>query len=209
MLVFIDESGDTGRRTGKGSSKFFIISLVLFEDHYEAVACDQRISLLKRELKLDERYEFHFAHNPHRIRLEFLKAINPYNFVYFAVVINKDPKKLWGPGFATKESFYKYACQMVFTNALPYLNDAIVVLDKSGSPDFRNQLTKYLRTRLNIDGKKVIKKLKQQRSTSNNLLQVADYISGIVGRKIQEKKDWKDYFGYISAKEIWVQVWPK
>ena len=36
MLVFIDESGDTGRKLEKGSSKFFVVALVIFEDHDEA-----------------------------------------------------------------------------------------------------------------------------------------------------------------------------
>jgi|SRR3989344_885092 len=209
MLVFIDESGDTGRRLEKGSSKFFIISLVLFEEDEEALACDQRIALLRRELKVNESYEFHFTHNSHRVKLEFLKAIQPYNFVYFTVVINKDPKKLWGPGFSTKMSFYKYACNMVLTNALPHLNNAIILLDKSGDPTFRSELSKYLKRKLNSEGKKVIKKLKQQRSSSNNLLQLADYISGIISRKSQNKKDWKGYYNFISSKEIWVQEWPK
>ncbi|MBI4652797.1 DUF3800 domain-containing protein [Candidatus Kuenenbacteria bacterium] len=34
-----------------------------------------------------------------------------------------------------------------------------------------------------------IKKIKQHRSSSNNLLQLADYISGAINRKIQNKKD--------------------
>jgi len=50
MLVFIDESGDPGLKIEKGSSRFFTIALVIFEDKEEALACDQRIKLLKREL---------------------------------------------------------------------------------------------------------------------------------------------------------------
>lgn len=209
MLVFIDEAGDTGRKIKKGSSRFFIISLVLFEKRKEAITCDQRINLLRRELKLPADFEFHFAHNSKRIRMDFLKAIQPYYFVYFSVVIDKNPEKLWGPGFLTKESFYQYACQMVFTNAMPYLNEAIVILDKSGNPDFRNRLAKYLRRRLNKNDRKIIKKIKQQRSSSNNLLQLADYISGIINRKVQNKKVQLDYYKFIVAKEIWTQIWPK
>lgn len=209
MLVFIDEAGDTGRKITRGSSRFFLISLVLFEDHEEAFACDQRIDLLRRELKLSEKFEFHFSHNSEKVRIEFLKAIQPYQFVYFSIVIDKNPQKLWGPGFSTKESFYKYACQMVFTNAAPYLNKAIIILDKSGSPDFRNRLAKYLRTKLNNSGKIIIRKIKQQKSSSNNLLQLADYISGVINRKVQNKEDWQDYYKFISPKEIWVQIWPK
>ncbi|KAF0125132.1 MAG: hypothetical protein FD189_1838 [Elusimicrobia bacterium] len=102
------------------------------------------------------------------------------------MAIDKSPEKLWGVGFQTKESFYEYACQMVFTNALP-----------------------YLKNKLNTDAEKAIRKIKQQRSSANNLLQVADYISGAINRKIQEKKDWPEYYRFINDKEMWVQVWPK
>lgn len=209
MLIFIDEAGDTGRKIDQGSTKHFIVSLIIFQDNDEANACDQRINLLRRELKLSKDYEFHFTHNSKRVRKEFLRAVQPYQFVYFSVVIDKDPKKLWGPGFTTKESFYKYACQMVFTNALPYLDNAIVVLDRSGSPDFRNKLAKYLKMSLNKGEKRAIKKIRQQRSSVNNLIQLADYVCGVINRKVQKKNDWQEYYKFISSKELWVQFWPK
>ncbi|MBI2008617.1 DUF3800 domain-containing protein, partial [Candidatus Amesbacteria bacterium] len=61
MLVFVDESGDTGLKVKEGSSRYFVISLLLFEEHDEAVACDQRIELLKRELKHPTGFEFKFG----------------------------------------------------------------------------------------------------------------------------------------------------
>lgn len=209
MLVFLDESGDTGHKIDKGSSKYFVVGLVVFEDHDEATRCDQRIELLRKELGKPDNYEFHFANNSEKVRLAFINAIAPYSFTCFAVAINKDPALLWGEGFKTKESFYEYACQMVFTNARPYLNSAIVVIDKSGSPVFRSQLNNYLRNKLTDESKDVIKKIKQQESHRNNLLQLADYSTGIIARKVQDKKDWKKYYSAISSKIIWVQEWPK
>lgn len=208
MLVFIDESGDTGRKLNEGSSRYFVISLLIFDDHEEANNCDQRINLLRKELRLPDNFEFHFYENSNAIRESFIFAINPYQFMYFGVVIDKDLEKLFGEGFKTKESFYKYACQMLFTNAKSYLDRAIVILDKSGSPDFRMRLEKYLKSKMNGD-REIIKKIKQQRSNSNNLLQLADYISAIINRKHQNKKDWDKFYKYIKAKELLVQVWPK
>lgn len=75
MLVFVDESGDTGLAIDKGSSKYFVVSLVLFEDNEEAEAADQRIELLKKELALPPTFEFHFHDNHPNIRKTFLKAI--------------------------------------------------------------------------------------------------------------------------------------
>lgn len=209
MLVFLDESGDTGRKIGQGSSDYFIISLVLFEDNEEAQSCDQRITLLRKELRYPENYEFHFAENSKRVRELFLQATSPYQFTVFSVAINKDPAKLYGTGFDIKESFYKYACNLVFTNAKPYLDRATVIIDKSGSPTFISSLRGYLRDRMNDEKRIHIKKIKVQDSRTNNLIQLVDYMCGITGRKINGKADWEAYWKYISAKVIGEQVWPK
>ena len=39
MLVFVDESGDAGMKLGAGSSDYFVVTAVLFEDHDEAARC--------------------------------------------------------------------------------------------------------------------------------------------------------------------------
>ncbi|MBU4511568.1 DUF3800 domain-containing protein [bacterium] len=197
-------------KTEKGSSKFFTIALVVFEDREEALFCDQKIALLKKELGWSDNSEFHFKRNSDKVRRAFLQAVAPYNFFYYGVVINKDPKKLWGDGFRNKESFYKYACGLVFQNAKDKLENAIIVVDKSGNLDFRRQLTKYLRKRMNEGDKKLIKKLKMQRSESNNLLQLADYVAGVINRSIQKNKKFaKDYRKIVAHREIYVQIWPK
>ncbi|MEK7189873.1 MAG: DUF3800 domain-containing protein [Patescibacteria group bacterium] len=117
MLVFIDESGDSGLKIEKGSSRYFTVGLVVFEDNAEALACDQRMQLLKSESGLSENTEFHFKRNSDKFKRAFLTAIAPYDFFYYGIVINKDPDKLCGDGFRNKESFYKYACGLVFENA--------------------------------------------------------------------------------------------
>src|SRR3972149_2145064 len=108
MLVFVDESGDPGLKLSQGSSKYFVVALVIFEDYEEAQAADDRITLLRREMRLDPCFEFRFNKCRRAFREQFLKAIAPYQFFYYGIVINKDPAKLWGEGFKNKESFYKY-----------------------------------------------------------------------------------------------------
>ncbi|HOF50623.1 MAG TPA: DUF3800 domain-containing protein [Candidatus Colwellbacteria bacterium] len=209
MLVFVDESGDTGRKTDAGSSQYFVVSSVIFEEDEEAVACDQRISLLKKELGYSSDFEFHFRENSDRLRKKFLEAVEPYQFFYLCVGINKDPKKLFGEGFNYKESFYKYACNLVFQSAKPHLNMARVKMDKNGSALFGSQLSKYIKGVMNDDDFTYIKSVKMEKSSSNNLLQLADYITGVLNRKIQNKKNYQEYYRYISAKELSLQIWPK
>ncbi|MDA2921927.1 DUF3800 domain-containing protein [Patescibacteria group bacterium AH-259-L07] len=210
MLIFIDESGDAGLKIEKGSSRFFVVSLVVFEDNDEALSCDQRIALLRKELGWAENSEFHFKRNSDKVRQAFLQAVAPYNFFYYGIVINKDPRKLWGDGFRDKRSFYKYTCGLVFQNAKDKLENAIVVIDKSGSLDFRRQLARYLRRKMNEKDRRLIKKVKMQRSSGNNLLQLADYVAGVINRSVQKHKRYADkYRKIIAHREIYVQIWPK
>ncbi len=207
MLIFIDESGDPGLKIGQGSSKFFIVALVVFEENDEAVACDQRIELLKRELGWGSKDEFHFKNNSNKVREAFLMAVSPYSFFYYGIVMNKT--QLWGDGFRDKRSFYKYSCSLVFENAKEKLTNAIIVIDESGNKDFRQQLQRYLKGKMN-DSNKVIKKIKMQRSTGNNLLQLADYVAGVINRSIGGKrKEANKFRKMISHREIHVQIWPK
>jgi hypothetical protein len=210
MLVFVDESGDSGFKTEEGSSQFFTVALVIFEEQDEAIACDQRIGLLRRELGWDERSEFHFNRNSDRVRRAFLQAVAPYNFFYYGIVLNKNPRKLWGEGFRHKMSFYKYTCSLVFENAKEKLERAHVIIDKSGNLDFRRQLAKYLNRKMNEGQNRLIAKVKMQRSESNNLLQLADYVAGVINRSVQRGKKFSaDYRQIIAHREIYVQIWPK
>ena len=209
MLVFLDESGDTGRKTAKGSSGYFVVSLALFLDDDEALACDQRIDLLRKELNLSPDFEFHFSRNSKRVKLAFLEAVSRYNFSVITVAIDKDPRKLFGDGFNTKSSFYKYACQMVLTNALPYLDRATLVIDRSGNSTFQGELKKYIKKKLaDEDGTKVAK-IKSQASDRNNLLQLVDYCASLANRSLQKKTDAKDFHKFLATKEQSLQVWPK
>ena len=108
MLALIDESGDSGFKIGKGSSKYFTIALVIFEDDEEAITCDSRIELLKRELGWKANSEFHFKSNSDKIREAFFKAVLPYNFFYYGFVLDKYSTKLYKDVFKNKDSFYKY-----------------------------------------------------------------------------------------------------
>lgn len=208
MLVFVDESGDPGLKLDGGSTAYFIVTIVVFEDHDEAQAADQRITLLRRELDLSEKFEFHFSKCHQELRERFLAAVVPYDFLYLGIVINK--ALLYGPGFQYRESFYKYVCGLVFENAKPYLDEAIVIFDGSGSKDFRRQLERYLKRRINTTGSaRRIRKVKIQESRRNNLIQLADMICGALARSFKpEKADSKLYRKIISLRELHVQVWP-
>ena len=207
MLVFIDESGDAGRKIDRGSSEFFVLAVVMFEDHGDAFGCDQAIEALAEELGRGSR-EFKFSKDSHETRIRFLDAVRPHGFTYRVFVLNKDPRKLHGPGFNSKDSLYKWVCGTALKDVSAGWRDAIVMLDRSGERTFQRQLKSYLRREVRaLHGPGRIKRVKANDSRSDRLLQLADYVAGIVNRRAQGKK-WADvYFERISGRGV-TRRWP-
>lgn len=105
MLVFVDESGDTGLKLGQGSSRLFTVVLVAFNEDEEAINCDHRIELLKKEIGWSSDSEFHFKRNSDKAREAFLRAVSPYDFFYYGIVIDKDPINFTVKDLKTKLRF--------------------------------------------------------------------------------------------------------
>jgi len=207
MLVVVDESGDSGLKIGQGSSRFFSLALVLFDESREADAVDARIKQLRQELALHKLFEFKFNRCNLRFQETFLKAVADYNFFFLGIVIDKS--KLPQAQFKQKGAFYKYAAGLAFINARPYLNEATVIIDGSASQDFRREFGSYLRQRINDDGTRYIRKVKFKDSAKNNLVQLADMIAGAIFRAFSDKPDNFHVLEIIKHRQIFVQYWPK
>lgn len=209
MLVFLDESGDPGMKLQQGSSEYFFVTLVIFEDNEEALRADHHIAALREQLRLDASFEFRFNKMNYRLRTRFLREMCGFDFCYYAIALRKG--QLTARGFRFSESFYKVACRYAFTNAKTVLRDAVVVIDGSGSRVFQRQLVTYLRRGINprAPGDSHIRKIKIEDSHRNNLLQLADMVCGALARSYGDKPDARDYRTLISRRERHVQTWPK
>ena len=208
MLVFIDESGDPGRRLAQGSSEFFVLALVMFDDHAEASRCEQAISDLAEELGRGP-HEFKFSKDSHNTRTRFLDIVTPYQFSYRAFVLNKDPEKLYGPGFNSKDSLYKWVSGIALKDVSAEWDEATVILDRTGEKAFQRQLKSYLlREVRTLHGPGRIKKVKANTSESERLLQLADYVAGTVNRHQVGKKWGADYLNRIRRKGE-IRKWPR
>ncbi len=77
MLVFIDDSGDPGFKLDRGSSLFFVIAMVIFDDDLEVEKIAVAMKQLKRDLGFSEDTEFRFFKTKRENRIKFLNTINP------------------------------------------------------------------------------------------------------------------------------------
>ena len=207
MLVFIDESGDPGRKIDRGSSEFFVLAVVMFEDHGEASRCAHDIENLAQELGRGSR-EFKFSKDSHKTRIRFLDTVRPYGFTYRVFVLNKDPGKLYGPGFSSKDSLYKWVCGTALKDVSAEWSEAIVMLDRSGERTFQRQLKSYLQREVRtLHGSGRIKKVKANDSRSDRLLQLADYVAGVMNRRALGKKWAGMYVARLRGRGV-VRRWP-
>jgi hypothetical protein len=210
VLVFVDESGDTGVSGKPGQSDYFVVTLVRFENDDEGARVDARIDQLREELRLHSRFEFHFHGTKPALRQRFLEAVLPFDWGFLAFVLNK--RTLWSSAFRAGDTLYQRTAKYVFENASPYLDNAKVVIDKRGSDRFRKELSRYLKSSLNtaLGQRPRIKKIKPAVSERNNLVQLADMVCGSIYRSmLVAKSDRLRYKGIIEGKALEkVRVWP-
>ncbi len=204
MLGFFDESGDPGLKVGQGSSRYFVVALVTFNDDDEALRCDRRIDALREELRLSSSYEFHYAVNSMRVRRAFLNAIQTFDFGFHTFVLDKSHGVSGGLPFASPRELYMNLAVSLMINASPYIHELALVIDKGGNRRLRTDLLRYLRGReIAGGGGRLIRSIKQQDSHRNNLLQLADYVASMTGQAMSERNESANLFElYLRRKEV-------
>ncbi len=201
MIIFIDESGDPGFKVAKGSSKSFVISLIIFNDEIDAEETALEIKKLKRDLVKSQDFEFKFNKCNKELRQIFLKAVQNCNFRIRSIVVQKE--KIYSAFLRqSKAGFYNYVLKKVLENNNDSIKDAKIRLDSSGERLFRQSLTTYLRKNLNSKDKKTMKNIRFRDSKKDVLIQLADMIVGSIRKYYDDDtKDAKAYRKLIRKRE--------
>lgn len=206
MLVFIDESGDPGFKITKGSSRHFVIALILFREDLDAEETALKIKKLKRRLGKSDTFEFKFNKCNRKLRENFLIEIKDCGFSTRAIVFDK--KSIYSNHLRlNKESFYGFSLRQVLEHNNNTIVNAKVRIDGRGERVFKKELSTYLRRSLNTKTKKVMSNLRFRDSKSDVLIQLADMIAGSIRRYFDKSTtDWELYRKIISKKEddVWL-----
>jgi hypothetical protein len=183
VYVFIDESGDSGLSGAPGSSAIFVLVMVVFETAVEADVCNQALVDLKLRLGRSSRSEFKFGKMRYDTKLEFANAIAASKMQIIAGLLNKglleNPMGLYG-----EKNFYDFALGILFDHAGPYLSNAKVKID--------GQSKKYAKPRLHSLPAGKISKVRFADSTSDLLIQVADFAAGSIRRSFDLEPKLRD-----------------
>lgn len=175
MLVFIDESGDAGFKTEKGSSSIFAAAMVVFSDNETALFTESVIR--EAYFRLNATPELKFNKSSNQVRDGFFDAVRNCPFNVRAIVVRKEiiySHRLK----AEKEEFYRFFVRQMMTHDDGMLDSAKVVIDGSGDRVFRRMLQSSLRRQL--EGK--LKKVRFSNSKTDFLVQLADMSVGAIAR---------------------------
>jgi len=182
MLVFMDESGCTGLKFKRGSSRFFIITLVVILPT-DAEKISEAIERLRERLNFWE--EFHFQKLHKNLRKEFYLMIQNYPIRFYSIVLDKSQPYI---ASLTKNRRYSEVANAVLD--LPDLKDASLFVDKRSDREFRIEFDKSIRKRQNNGREKRIEKIKHKDWKENSLVQVADMVCGAVNWSVHGKDDY-------------------
>jgi hypothetical protein len=203
MKIAIDESGDTGRKLWRGSSRWFILAAVIVPESAPGcgITC-QAVEAYRRNFTNDP--ELHFSHNSHEQHLDFMHYMHDKDFVYASVVIDKRKLLLRNPFvLSSKMSLLQYAFDNLFAQLQPWLDDPIVLMDSSGSRHFNQVLGHHLLRLYGSDNKTGIHKIKQIKSVdsaSEPLVQLADYVAGAIHHHLDKSYSSETFEKYLQDK---------
>lgn len=184
MFGYMDESGSPG--VAKYDNEYLILSLVIFDSEKSRDNANAAIEQLRAILHLPNNYEFHCSSNSSRPQAEFFNLIHKLKFRFITIAVKKD-------NFRRTASYTRIAHYML--NEVQKVTQQIRI-EMDSNPTLYAEFRKLLRT------KNIEIKIKESRSHSNNLIQVADYVANISARKAKQKTSYLKQYRLISAKKI-------
>jgi hypothetical protein len=196
-LLYIDDAGDPGFKFKHGSSDFFAMSCVLFEDALDAEEVSVVIKRLRRNLGWHDTHEFKFHQTNLQIRSGFFAAVQKYNFKISYILIDKT--KITDTELTNSAKLYNYAILRAMAVPDWKFNNASVHIDGKSGRNYQKTLRPYFRQNMPVGA---IGKISFVNSTSNNLIQLADMVAGAVLHTTKKNRTDHDVYLPIIAKHI-------
>ena len=201
LLVLIDEHGCPGFKLDKGSTPYFIMAMVIFSDFLAADKASEEIRKLREDLRVKPEFRFSKSHS--KVKDSFFQTICKHDFLVRALVVDK--QKIYSPYLRLdKENFYSYFMRQLMANDGNLLSNAIIRIDGKGSKKFQKATNNYLKAYV---GKDKIRKIKFVDSKKDNLVQLADMITGAIARSYNTaRKDNQRWLNMLRTRidNIWL-----
>jgi len=200
MFVYLDESGDHGFKFRKGSSRWFVVTLLLVNDQ---IPIQATIDDLRRELGFGPFDEFKFSHSADDVKRRFLHELRRHDFRVRAIAIDKT--LMTRPHMHDRDTFYRTVVRLVLRHDNRMISDATLVVDESIKSRRRQRaFGSYLRQALNEDpNAPKIAGIAHHESHRDNLIQATDMVCGAIYASFTDNDD--EYLRIVRTKidDIW------
>ena len=161
------------------------MALAVFADGSSAADATARIEGLRDQLGRAILPEFHYHRDSQRTREALIDIIVTCEFTYHAVIVDK---QLFLSHRQFGSDLYIAACSQALLLAEPDCVSLSAVVDE-GSKDrsFKRAISADLRRTANhLAGRPFVRRVRMRDSRTSSLVQLADYLAGIVSRAEQE-----------------------
>jgi hypothetical protein len=200
MFVYLDESGDTGFKFDHGSSRYFVITLLIVAD---PLPFHTAVDELREGLGFVASNEFKWVNSSQEVRWAFLRMLRKQDFTARILVVDKS--LMTRVHMRNRETFYNFLVQMILRHDNGTIRGATIILDESvKSKKSKQHLASYLRRELNPNTREArIKEVRYHRSHADNLIQAADMLSGAIYTRYHRGNS--EFFDYIRVKisDLW------
>jgi len=194
-LIAIDDAGDPGFKIGQGSTVFFVVAAVIFDDETDACEALQRIEQLRHNLGWHDMHEFKFRKTNSTIRKRFFETVKSLRFQAIIAIVDKrniaDTEMLRNPS-----RFYNSTILSVLRTG-SFMKEAQITIDGEKGNNYRSRVKAYFRQNL---PKFSVKNLDYKDSRKDALLQFADMIAGAALLTTKKRNDSIDYLSLIEEK---------
>jgi len=193
MIIFIDESGDPGFKVSRGSSRYFVLSCLIFDDEKKMVQMNEDIINFRRLHKIPDNYEFKFNNLSKENRCAFLNNIKNNSFIISALIVDKGAL-ISNEGMKIKNLNYEYLLGILLDKIIT--TDGIYDLRIDGSMTknlkhvFKSRIRKYSSHKIKLH-------MHVLNSKNDLLIQVADMIAGSIAKNLSSNNDRSVYIDIL------------
>lgn len=181
QLIFIDDSGDPGFKLNRGSSKYFVIVAILFENEFSAERASLALRQFKKSLGWTEKREFKHNKSSNELKSKFFDILKTLDFKASIKIVDKikikDSRLINSPSL-----FYNDTILNAIEPFFKKTSSIKIYVDGESGNNYRRNVRTYLRKNI-TNGE--IDKLIYRDSNAEILIQLADMVAGVV-RKIAE-----------------------
>lgn len=177
MQIFVDESGDPGFMIGEGSSRFFVVAMVIFDDDRQVDQARQALENLRQRWQKPKNFEYKFSKMSEVERLGLLIEAVKFDFKIRAVIFDKvRMNELQLVHF--KRNYYQYAMRSLLNRTDFSLHRSVIKIDTFGEEIYRKNLIDYFNLHISSTAEETKDLLIFQDSKFDPLIQLADAVAG-------------------------------